>query len=190
MYTGNSGTIDYPQGDQIYENNLNCFFKITVPMDHKIKLSFPQFHFESGGGPGCPTAYDWLEIIDGGQIKAGTKKIGKFCDIDALDKTFESESNAISLWMKSDQAQGFRGFVLNWESITKCQCNEIGAFDTECDFDGNCSCRPGVAGPTCSGCKEGYTNFMFVSVHFILEVLQFMSCSLRQGKKSMLFGTV
>ena len=42
----------------------------------------------------------------------------------------------------------------------KCTCDPMGAVNNDCDdVTGQCLCKPGVGGPTCSACLAGYWGF-------------------------------
>ena len=47
-FSGSSGTITYPPTGELYDRNIKCFFKITVPEGQKIKIKFEQFDFAPG----------------------------------------------------------------------------------------------------------------------------------------------
>ena len=47
-FSGSSGTITYPPTGDLYDRNIKCFFKITVPEGQKIKIKFEQFDFAPG----------------------------------------------------------------------------------------------------------------------------------------------
>ena len=47
-FSGPSGTITYPPTGELYDRNIKCFFKITVPEGQKIKIKFEQFDFAPG----------------------------------------------------------------------------------------------------------------------------------------------
>lgn len=40
-----------------------------------------------------------------------------------------------------------------------CHCNSYGSKSFDCDENGQCRCQPGVTGPKCDRCSQGYFNF-------------------------------
>ncbi|XP_056150110.1 laminin subunit alpha-2 [Lampris incognitus] len=40
-----------------------------------------------------------------------------------------------------------------------CHCNSFGSKSFDCDESGQCRCQPGVSGPKCDRCSQGYFNF-------------------------------
>ena len=49
-------------------------------------------------------------------------------------------------------------FDLGWpqEPLWDCNCDENGASSTLCSSSGQCTCKTGYTGQTCSSCSSGY----------------------------------
>lgn len=49
--------------------------------------------------------------------------------------------------------------IITIPSLPACECDPIGSLSPTCTDSGQCRCRPGVGGPTCSDCLPDYFNF-------------------------------
>ena len=93
----------------------------TVPQGYVVNFTFLQFDFEKyenvGNENECDGNYDWLKFIDGND--ASDKTI-TFCrkGTKALNRTFTSETNDITLWMYSDDAASGKGKKVYFVNIS------------------------------------------------------------------------
>ena len=44
-------------------------------------------------------------------------------------------------------------------ALSACECDPVGSLSPICSDSGQCRCKPGVGGPTCSDCLPDYFNF-------------------------------
>merc|ERR1712241_616386 len=136
VYTSRTGTIDYPDGNNRYQNNLNCKFTIEAQATQKIKFKFSEFDFE---GNHVSQNYDWLKIYDAKMNKnIGEYAMGKYKKPPTNWK--EIDSNLLFIHMKTDQLTRKKGFVMHWEFVSPSKV-----------FD------PSTL-PTCPGAEEVYTS--------------------------------
>ena len=47
---------------------------------------------------------------------------------------------------------------MNFHPPAACDCDPIGSLGPTCDSSGQCACKPGVGGPTCSDCLPDHFN--------------------------------
>ena len=152
VYTSRTGTIDYPEGNHRYQNNLNCKFTIKAQANQSIKFKFSEFDFE---GNYVSQNYDWLKIYDG-----NNRKIGEYAMSEKPPTDWKQiESNLLFIHMKTDHSTQKKGFVMEWEfKVTDCGCNETGT--VRCDQNtGVCKCKANVVGAKCDSCRANYWNF-------------------------------
>ncbi|XP_064196061.1 laminin subunit alpha-4 [Anguilla rostrata] len=55
-------------------------------------------------------------------------------------------------------APGFYGDAISAKNCRECQCKKCGTMSCD-DRTGVCHCKPGVTGPLCDQCEEGYSGF-------------------------------
>ncbi|KAG9347438.1 hypothetical protein JZ751_005005 [Albula glossodonta] len=55
-------------------------------------------------------------------------------------------------------APGFYGDAISAKNCRECQCNKCGTASCD-DRTGVCHCKPGVTGPLCDQCEDGYSGF-------------------------------
>ncbi|XP_061099693.1 laminin subunit alpha-4 [Conger conger] len=55
-------------------------------------------------------------------------------------------------------APGFYGDAISAKNCRECRCNKCGTMSCD-DRTGVCHCKPGVTGPLCDQCEEGYSGF-------------------------------
>ena len=107
IYTDIKGRIDYPEGDSLYENNLDCNFTIKAPENVAIEFKFSEFDFE---GNLVSQNIDWLKIYD-----ANNKKIDEYAMDEKPPTEWRTiESNVLILRMKTDGSTSKKGFVMDW----------------------------------------------------------------------------
>ncbi len=126
-------------GTANYTNNTNSTIVIAPMGASSVKLTFTDFHFESG--------YDFLKIYDGPNIQSPL--IGSY-DGDQLPNggIITSTTGALTLVESTDQAVTKAGFVANWECIMP-TTPPIASFDVIDTF--SCSGSVSFADKTTNG---------------------------------------
>ncbi|XP_014254813.1 cubilin-like [Cimex lectularius] len=104
-----SGSIISPNYPSPYDNNLNCFWKITVPIGNQIQLTIIDLDLEM-----LQNCVDYIEIFDGKNNQAPS--LGQFCS-KADIKTITSKSNTIFLAFHTDSLDTGTGFHLSYITI-------------------------------------------------------------------------
>ncbi|XP_069688891.1 cubilin [Periplaneta americana] len=110
-YFSQKGALQSPNYPNVYPNNKDCKWVISVPTGQQIKLNVTDFLLESGNR--C--YYDFLEIRNGGTELAPL--IGKFCGT-TIPRSIPSLSNQIYLRFKTDSSGMYRGFRITWDGTT------------------------------------------------------------------------
>ncbi|XP_054719322.1 cubilin-like [Uloborus diversus] len=109
--TGDNGTLEFPQGQHLYNHGESCAWVITVNETKVIGVQFSRFELESGHN--C--AKDFLQLHDG--PNSASRVIGRFCDSNLHGETFNTTHNQLFLWFRSDKTISRSGFTLNWEAV-------------------------------------------------------------------------
>ncbi|RLU24405.1 hypothetical protein DMN91_002494 [Ooceraea biroi] len=111
MYTTPTGTISSPgHASSSYQPNMECEWKIQLPMGERIKASWLRFDLEHSSS--CQ--FDFVEIFDGPTTES--QLLGRYCGSD-IPPTFKSNSNTIVVIFKSDWSYELEGFTLSYEAL-------------------------------------------------------------------------
>ena len=52
--------------------------------------------------------------------------------------------------------------ITSGRGCSRCECDPMGSVHSDCDdVSGQCQCRPGVGGPRCSACLQGYYGISY-----------------------------
>ncbi|XP_070174677.1 prolow-density lipoprotein receptor-related protein 1-like isoform X1 [Littorina saxatilis] len=103
--TGSIQSLNYPNG---YENRLRCNYTITVPVGHRIKLTFTHMDLES--------CCDYVQIRDGGNGTAPS--LGQYPGYRSRTLPFTIRSSGNQMWIKfyTDSSVNGTGFYATYES--------------------------------------------------------------------------
>uniref|UniRef100_A0A7E4ZUY1 CUB domain-containing protein n=1 Tax=Panagrellus redivivus TaxID=6233 RepID=A0A7E4ZUY1_PANRE len=109
LHDGFNGTIESPNYPDNYDNNLDCFYHITVPEGYVIVLTVMDFDTE---------ATDTLFIWDGPDNSNGTHLIHELDGFNVpIGAKFESTSNEVTLHFSSDYANVYRGWQFSYQAV-------------------------------------------------------------------------
>ncbi|XP_071088547.1 cubilin-like [Haliotis cracherodii] len=92
-----------------YNNNMDCKWTISAPVEYKIKVEIIVFSVESVAG--C--ANDYLLFNDG--FSSDATQLGKYCD---GTRNVVSSSNAMTITFHTDHSISGRGFSLKYMART------------------------------------------------------------------------
>jgi len=106
---GSSGTLQSPNHPEVYDNDHDCEWQITVPADEvaNFEITFISFNVEYQGS--C--RYDVLEIYDG--PSRDSPLLGTFCGT-SLPPTLHPTNPTVTVWFKTDGADVRSGWRLSW----------------------------------------------------------------------------
>ncbi|XP_049544721.1 cubilin homolog [Anopheles darlingi] len=109
-FTQREGTISSPlsQTDNVYPNNLNCEYLISLPIGSRVEIQFTKFHLEASED--CK--FDYLEVFDG--RTTDDPSLGKFCG-DRLPAGYTSTGNVLLLKFRTDWSAPKPGFSLTYK---------------------------------------------------------------------------
>lgn len=104
---GPSGSFDSPNNPNSYPDNAYCRWKISVPADKKVLVTFNSFKTQKGN--------DVVEIYDGSSKQLITTLSGVYSSAVA----FASESNSIDIRFISDSSENSEGFSASYQQVSK-----------------------------------------------------------------------
>ncbi|XP_069504454.1 cubilin [Ambystoma mexicanum] len=107
-YTDAAGMFTSPDYPNVYPNNRECVYKITVETNKQIMLNFTEFSLESSSN--C--VRDYVEIRDGGYETSVF--LARYCDR-TRPPVIISHSNRLWIQFKSDYSVAAAGFVAQWD---------------------------------------------------------------------------
>ena len=103
------GYIMSPNYPQQYENDLDCRWKITAPVENIIALTIYEFHTNSDGG-------DKLYIYHGTNIHgASVRTLSK-----SESMPFSSTGDSLYLKFSTDNRRTEKGFKIKADAVGKC----------------------------------------------------------------------
>lgn len=107
--TAPAGTIASPgYGGTSYNNNQNCKWRIQVPDNSQVTLTWQSMDLEAQ--PAC--GYDNVKLYDGSD--ASSKFLGSYCGVE-LPPTVKSTGNSMLIQFESDYSVIKEGFILQYE---------------------------------------------------------------------------
>ncbi|XP_046746481.1 cubilin-like [Diprion similis] len=108
IYTTPSGTITSPNFETRYDRNLDCEWRIQIPVGERIKITWVSFDVETS----TSCSWDFVEVREGMDVRGPL--IGRYCG-SMLPQSLRSESNVVLIRFKSDASLQGKGFKLNYE---------------------------------------------------------------------------
>ncbi|XP_050461753.1 cubilin-like [Cataglyphis hispanica] len=110
IYTSATGTISSPGHSSSYQPNLECEWKIQLPVGERIRASWLRFDLEQSSN--CQ--FDFVEIYDG--PNKFSQLLGRYCGSD-IPPAIKSSSNNLVVIFKSDWSYQLEGFTLSYETL-------------------------------------------------------------------------
>jgi len=110
---GNSGHFTSPNYPNNYPNSKTCRWLISVPVGHRVKLTFETFLLETCLVSSTCTC-DHVEVRDGSD--GGSRQLGKFCGNKKPDPIM---SSGRFLWIEFDSDSSFteKGFSATYTAF-------------------------------------------------------------------------
>ncbi|XP_032808661.2 CUB and sushi domain-containing protein 3-like isoform X1 [Petromyzon marinus] len=108
-----TGTILSPGYPEMYDNNLDCVWRIIVPEGDGIQVQFVNFATEHN--------WDTLDIYDGPDVNS--PKLGSFSGT-TVPTFINSSSNQLYLHFQTDLSLGIVGFHVKYSAIGLSSCSE------------------------------------------------------------------
>ena len=105
--TGTNGEVKSPNYPDDYDNNLDCFWNITVAANKNVEIMFREMNIESVSS--CSS--DFIKIYD----VNSAKDFGKFCG-NKLPDLLLSSGNMVTIHFHTDNQQSGKGFRLLWRA--------------------------------------------------------------------------
>nr|CAD7455080.1 unnamed protein product [Timema tahoe] len=110
VLTGPSGSFSSPNHPDTYRENMECEWKIQLPVGERIELTFTAFSLEDSHS--CK--FDYVEVRDGDNINSPL--IGRYCG-SQLPPIAMSTSNNMVVKFRSDWSYSAEGFRISFQSI-------------------------------------------------------------------------
>ncbi|XP_076655704.1 cubilin [Halictus rubicundus] len=107
VYTQPSGTITLPTNLDSYYENMQCDWRIQMPVGERIQITWSKFEIEAS----LSCRFDYVEIYDGPSSESPL--LGRYCGT-TLPPTLKSNSNEVLVVFKSDLTFQRGGFTLSY----------------------------------------------------------------------------
>ncbi|XP_050535178.1 cubilin [Daktulosphaira vitifoliae] len=122
------GEIHYPISNttSTYDSDLNCYWTIEINNSKIIKISFEWIDLEKSYD--CRS--DYVEIRNVIGSDEDNKALGKYCgNTLPANNSIITFTNIVTIRFRTDSSRNYRGFKLNYTSITV-DCSEVIDFET------------------------------------------------------------
>ncbi|KAJ8043045.1 Low-density lipoprotein receptor-related protein 5 [Holothuria leucospilota] len=114
--SGQSGTLDYPEGPENYANGITCTWIFTAPAGSVVELTFTNINLEPEIVGIC---LDQITVYDG--LPLSTTLTSPFCGNGPYwprrPHRFLSTSNKLSITMQTDSSINGTGFVAEYRHV-------------------------------------------------------------------------
>ncbi|XP_033326417.2 cubilin [Megalopta genalis] len=107
VYTAYVGTITLPSYKSSYHENMECDWRIQLPVGERVRITWTKFGLEYSN----TCKFDYLEIYDGPSNESPL--LGRYCG-QTLPPSLKSTSNEVLLVFKSDFTVQSEGFTLSY----------------------------------------------------------------------------
>uniref|UniRef100_A0A671RH68 CUB domain-containing protein n=1 Tax=Sinocyclocheilus anshuiensis TaxID=1608454 RepID=A0A671RH68_9TELE len=106
-----SGNFTSPHYPNIYPNNINCHWTITLAAGYRIKLFFPFLELEDRNSLTDMCDYDSMYVYDG-DSETDTL-LGQWCGSEQ-PPSLTSKGNKLLVVLSTDQNYAFKGFTASY----------------------------------------------------------------------------
>lgn len=109
--TSISGNFTSPNYPNIYPNNINCHWTITLSAGYRVKLAFPIIELEDQNSLTGLCDYDSVAVYDGGSDS--DPLLGRWCGSDYPPSVL-SKGNKLLVVLTTDRNYAFKGFLASY----------------------------------------------------------------------------
>ncbi|KAM4552130.1 CUB domain-containing protein 2 [Odontesthes bonariensis] len=106
-----SGNFSSPHFPNIYPNNINCHWSITLAAGYRIKLFFPVMDLEGRNSLSNECDYDSVAVYDGDSQR--DTLLGRFCGREQ-PPILVSKGNKLLVVLSTDRNEAHRGFTASF----------------------------------------------------------------------------
>uniref|UniRef100_A0AAY4BGR8 CUB domain-containing protein n=1 Tax=Denticeps clupeoides TaxID=299321 RepID=A0AAY4BGR8_9TELE len=111
ILTSISGNFTSPHFPNIYPNNINCHWTVTLSAGYRIKLFFPSMELEDRNSLTDTCDYDFVAVHDGGSET--DPLLGQWCGSEEPPSVV-SKGNKLLVILSTDRNFAFRGFAASY----------------------------------------------------------------------------
>ncbi|XP_061694360.1 CUB domain-containing protein 2 isoform X2 [Syngnathoides biaculeatus] len=106
------GNFSSPNFPQIYPNNINCHWSISLAPGYRIKLFFPVMDLEGRNSLTDACDYDWVAVYDGEEQEAHAL-MGRWCGAERPPSLI-SRGNKMLVVLSTDRDEAHKGFTASY----------------------------------------------------------------------------
>ncbi|XP_061879370.1 CUB domain-containing protein 2 [Entelurus aequoreus] len=110
-----SGNFSSPHFPEIYPNNINCHWSISLAAGYRIKLFFPVVDLEGRNTLTGECDYDSLAVYDGDR-QMGASLLGSWCGGER-PPSLVSRGNKMLVVLSTDRDEAHRGFTASYLGV-------------------------------------------------------------------------
>lgn len=107
-----SGNFSSPNFPNIYPNNINCHWSITLAAGYRIKLFFPLMDLEDRNSLSDECDYDSVAVYDGNSQTDAL--MGRWCGREH-PSSLVSRGNKLLVVLSTDRNEAHRGFTASYQ---------------------------------------------------------------------------
>ncbi|XP_063316962.1 CUB domain-containing protein 2 [Pelmatolapia mariae] len=109
-----SGNFSSPNFPNIYPNNINCHWSITLAAGYRIKLFFPLMDLEDRNSLSDECDYDSVSVYDGNSQT--DPLMGRWCGRER-PSSLVSKGNKLLVVLSTDRNEAHRGFTASYHGV-------------------------------------------------------------------------
>ncbi|XP_030015698.1 CUB domain-containing protein 2 [Sphaeramia orbicularis] len=109
-----SGNFSSPHFPNIYPNNINCHWSITLAAGYRIKLYFPVMDLEDRNSLSDECDYDYIAVYDGDSQT--DPLLGRWCGKDQPPSLI-SKGNKLLVVLSTDRNEAHKGFTASYLGV-------------------------------------------------------------------------